>query len=109
MPRPRTLKGGWHPADIVAGVRKKGSSLVAISKSLGLTSSAASRALLLPHTRVNAAIAAIIGAPLHEIWPQWFDADGRRIARSPRSSPLSPTTRVPESNPTAFPSSKTAA
>ncbi len=101
---------GWHPADIVAAVRKKGSSLVAISGDLGLTRSAASRALLIPHPRVNKAIADLVGAPLHEIWPQWFDADGRRIAaRSPSPRPLSSTTRVPESNPVAFPRSKTAA
>ena len=99
---------GWHAADIVAAVRKKGSSLVAISSELGLTRSAASRALLLPHTRVNVAIAAVIGVRPHVIWPQWFDADGRRIrARSPRSR-LSSTTRVSESSPAAFATSKTA-
>jgi Ner family transcriptional regulator len=99
---------GWHPADIVAAVRKKGSSLVKISADLGLTRSAASRALLLPHPRVNLAIAAVIGVAPHQLWPQWFDPDGRRIrARSPRSR-LSSTTRVSESSPAAFPTSKTA-
>jgi Ner family transcriptional regulator len=100
---------GWHSADIVAAVRKKGTSLVAISGDLGLTRSAASRALLIPHTRVNRAIADLIGVSAHELWPCWFDATGRRIrARSPRSR-LSSTTRVSESSPAAFPSSKTAA
>lgn len=102
-------RNGWHPADIVAAVRKNGSSLVKVSADLGLTRSAASRALLLPHTRVNRAIAALIGVPAHELWPNWFDVAGRRIrARSPRSR-LSSTTRVSESSPAAFPSSKTAA
>ncbi|MGD0564503.1 MAG: helix-turn-helix domain-containing protein [Roseiarcus sp.] len=111
MTRLRGNKEGWHSADIVAAVRKNGSSLVAISESLGLTRSAASRALLRPHARVNKAIAALIGAPLHEIWPQWFDADGERISARlrPRSRPRSPTTRVSESNPAAYPPSKTAA
>jgi lambda repressor-like predicted transcriptional regulator len=35
MPREQTHKGGWHPADIVAAVRKKGSSLVKVSADLG--------------------------------------------------------------------------
>jgi Ner family transcriptional regulator len=109
MPREQAHKGGWHPADIVAAVRKKGSSLVGIAGDLGLTSSAGSRALIIPHTRVNLAIAAMIGVSPHLLWPQWFDADGRRIrARSPRPR-ISPTTRVSESIPTASAPSKTAA
>ncbi len=99
MSQPPAAKDGWHPADIVAAVRKKGSSLVKIAGELDLTRSAASRALIIPHTRVNRAIAAVIGVPAHEIWPDWFDAAGRRIrARSPRLR-LSPTTRVSESSP----------
>lgn len=105
-------KKNWHNADIVAAVRKRGSSLVQISAALGLTRSAGSRALLRPHARVNKAIAAVIGVSPHEIWPQWFGVSGQRIgARSSSrlSSATSLTTRVPESNPPAFPVRKTAA
>ena len=76
---------GWHKADIVAAVRKTGSTLSAISLGLGLTRSAASRALILPHERVNRAIAEQIGVPPHRIWPQWFDASGQRIGSGSRS------------------------
>ena len=86
-------KKGWHPADIVAAVRKRGQTLTGISTDLGLTSSAGSRALLFPHARVNRAIADVIGKPIHEIWPQWFGADGERIAGRMSS-------RSPEDNPT---------
>ena len=76
----------------------------------GFGASTLRAALYKPHPRAQQLIAETIGAPLHEIWPQWFDADGRRIgARSPHPSPTSPTTRVPESNPAACPSPKTAA
>ncbi len=81
----KRLRIGMHRADIVAAVRKSGSSLVGISSALGLTRSAASRALILPHTRVNRAIAEVIGRPMHELWPQWFDASGQRIGSGSRS------------------------
>lgn len=89
---------GWHSADIVAAVRKSGSTLVEISESLGLARASGSRALLRPHFRVNKAIADLIGVPLHVLWPFWFAADGSRIPlRNPqRREPH--TTRVRESN-----------
>jgi len=94
-------KQGWHQADIVAAVRKKGKSLVGIAEGLGLTRSVASRALILPHARVNRAIAEVIGEPLHVIWPQWFAVDGERIAGglTSRSHSVSPTARASESSP----------
>ena len=93
MAKPASLNAsGWHKADIVAAVKKKNSTLSALSEGLGLTRSAASRALILPHARVNKAIAAFIGVPESVLWPQWFDASGRRIgsgsrSRSPQRSP----------------------
>ncbi len=38
----------WHPADIIAGLRKKGTSLAAVSRSAGLSSSTLANALLRP-------------------------------------------------------------
>ncbi|ECG1893531.1 transcriptional regulator [Salmonella enterica subsp. enterica] len=35
----------WHPADIIAGLRKKGTSLAAVSRKAGLSSSTLSNAL----------------------------------------------------------------
>lgn len=36
---------GWHPADIIAGLRKKGTSLAALSREAGLSSSTLANAL----------------------------------------------------------------
>lgn len=36
---------GWHPADIIAGLRKKGTSLAALSRESGLASSTLANAL----------------------------------------------------------------
>lgn len=35
----------WHPADIIAGLRKKGTSLAAVSRESGLASSTLANAL----------------------------------------------------------------
>ena len=35
----------WHPADIIAGLRKKGTTLAAVSRKAGLASSALANAL----------------------------------------------------------------
>lgn len=99
-----------HRADIVAAIKKRGTNLRKLALSHGFGASTLRAALYKPHPRAQRLIAETIGAPLHEIWPDWFDADGRRIsARSLRPLPLSPTTRVSESTPAAFSSPKTAA
>jgi Ner family transcriptional regulator len=102
-------KDGWNRFDIIAAVRKRGSSLAGIARGVGLSRKSMSWALIRPHDRANRAIAAFLKVPPHELWPEWFDASGQRIgARSPSRS-RSSTTRVSESRPAAFPSSKTAA
>ncbi len=35
--------------------------------------------------RIEAIISLMTGVPLHELWPKWYDADGRRISRRRRS------------------------
>jgi lambda repressor-like predicted transcriptional regulator len=102
----------WDRFDIIAAVRKSGTTLAGVGRAVGLSRKSMSWALIRPHTRANLAIAEAIGQPPHVLWPQWFDASGERIAskplhRSRRREPL--TTRVRESNPTASPPSKSAA
>ncbi len=43
-----TVKNDWHPADIIAGLKKRGTSLSAISREAGLASSTLSNALHRP-------------------------------------------------------------
>ena len=103
-------KAGWNRFDIIAAVRKRGSSLAGIARDVGLSRKSMSWALIRPHDRANRAIAAFLKLPPHELWPEWFDAGGQRIGdRSPSPRLRSSTTRVSESRPAAFPSSKTAA
>lgn len=94
MPR-RSPKPGMHPADIVAAVKKAGTSLRQLGLSGGFGESTLRAALHKQHPRAQRLIAETIGKPLHEIWPQWFDANGApiRALRAERT-----TTRVNESN-----------
>ncbi len=106
----KNLKEGWNRFDIIAAVRKRGSSLAGIARGIGLSRKSLSWALIRPHDRANRAIAAFLKVPPHELWPEWFDASGQRIAaRRPSPAARSSTTRVSESRPAAFPSPKTAA
>lgn len=94
-----------HPADIVAAVKKTGTNLRQLSLENGFGASTLRAALHKPHPRAQRLIAETIGRPVHEIWPQWFDRDGRRVAKRLRA-PVSSTTRVSESIPTASPNPK---
>ncbi|EBA5554054.1 hypothetical protein BKN84_01955 [Salmonella enterica] len=47
----------WHPADIIAGLRKKGTSLAAVSRGAGLSSSTLANALTRPWARGEKLIA----------------------------------------------------
>lgn len=51
----------WHPADIVAALRKKGSSLAAESRKAGLSSSTLANALTRPWPRGEKIIAEALG------------------------------------------------
>ncbi|EBH1767484.1 transcriptional regulator, partial [Salmonella enterica] len=39
------MQSDWHPADIIAGLRKRGTSLAAVSRNAGLASSTLANAL----------------------------------------------------------------
>ena len=90
------LKQGWHPAQIVAAVRMKGSNLAQLGLANGKADSTLRAALLKPRRPSNKIIADFIGVPLHELWPAWFDVNGALIgsrsdgARA-RRYPSSPT------------------
>ncbi len=63
---------GWHRADIIAAVRKRGASLSEIGRRVGLSRKSMSWALIRRHERANLAIAEFIGVPAHDLWPHWF-------------------------------------
>lgn len=62
----------WHPADIIAGVKKKGTTLAAISRSAGLASSTLANALTRRWPKGERLIANVLGKKPEEIWPSRY-------------------------------------
>lgn len=66
----------WHPADVVAAVRKKGSSLRKLSIAAGLQPGVLRIALARHYPKAQAVIADFLDAPPQSIWPSRYEADG---------------------------------
>ncbi|EGO8361351.1 transcriptional regulator [Escherichia coli] len=72
----------WHSADIIAALRKKGTSLAAVSRRAGLSSSTLTNALSRPWPRGEKLIADAPGISPEIIWPsRYFSDEGHRIVR----------------------------
>ena len=69
-----------NPEDIKADVRKTGISLAELARKHGLDDSTTRAALRRPQPSGNRAIAKHLGKSLHDLWPEWFNADGDRIS-----------------------------
>lgn len=76
---PRTQKTGWHKEDIKAEIRKRGETLTSLAKKNGLGSSCVRAAMVRPYTAAERVVAAFLGKPLHELWPDRWTPDGERI------------------------------
>lgn len=64
----------WHPADIIAALRKKGTTLAAVSRKAGLSSSTLANALSRPWPKGEWLIAEALNIHPAEIWPsRYFD------------------------------------
>lgn len=59
----------WHPADIIAALKKKGTTLSALSRDSGLASSTLSNALRRPWPKGEQLIAAALEETPEQIWP----------------------------------------
>ena len=66
----------WHPADIVAAIWKRGSSLRRLDRLNHYADGALRNALARPWPKAEAIIAAFIGVPAREIWPSRYDDEG---------------------------------
>lgn len=62
----------WHPADIIAGIRKKGTSLAALSRKSGLASSTLANALTRHWPKGERLIAEELGVAPDQIWPSRY-------------------------------------
>lgn len=68
----------WHPADIVAAIRKQELTLKELSIANGLTPRACATAMHRPYEKPEKVIANQLGLHPKEIWPSRYHADGRR-------------------------------
>ncbi|QKJ02855.1 helix-turn-helix domain-containing protein [Yersinia mollaretii] len=73
----------WHPSDIIAAIRKKGSTLSAVSRNSGLSSCTLANALTRPWPKGEYIIAEFLSIHPSEIWPsRYYDKiSGERIDR----------------------------
>ncbi|GKV93215.1 DNA-binding protein [Pectobacterium carotovorum subsp. carotovorum] len=79
-------KQDWHNADIIAGLRKKHTTLAALSRQAGLSSSTLANALTRPWPKGEQLIANALGVEPAEIWPsRYFDDDGNKLERKTRN------------------------
>ncbi|MEQ9942797.1 helix-turn-helix transcriptional regulator [Pectobacterium aroidearum] len=62
----------WHLADIIAGLRKKGTTLAAVSRAAGLASSTLANALTRHWPKGERLIAEAMGKRPEEIWPSRY-------------------------------------
>lgn len=81
------VKQNTHPEDIKAAVRKRYGSVEAAARAHGITGALMRKAIYFPRPGGNTAIAKALGRSLHDLWPEWFDARGRRLyLRHPKDS-----------------------
>ncbi|MFB5745297.1 helix-turn-helix domain-containing protein [Cedecea sp. S5-13] len=78
------MNENWHSADIIAGLRKKGTSPAAVSRAAGLASSTLANALTRPWPKGEFLIAGAPGVHPREIWPERFATQGD--SRQPREA-----------------------
>lgn len=62
----------WHPADIIAGLKKRGTSLAAVSRQAGLASSTLANALIRHWPKGERLIAEALGIAPEQIWPSRY-------------------------------------
>ncbi|MCZ4059448.1 helix-turn-helix transcriptional regulator [Pantoea sp. LMR881] len=70
----------WHPADIIAALRKRGTTLAALSRKAGLSSSTLANALSRPWPKGEWLIAEAIDVHPAKIWPsRYYDPVTHRL------------------------------
>ncbi|WP_411703755.1 helix-turn-helix domain-containing protein [Edaphovirga cremea] len=81
-----TPQKDWHQADIIAGLRKRGTTMSALSRSAGLSSSTLANVLSRPWPKGEWLVAKALEMHPAEIWPsRYFDDLGRLLDRKARA------------------------
>ncbi|EDS6039731.1 transcriptional regulator [Salmonella enterica subsp. enterica] len=66
------MQPDWHPADIIAALKKRGTSLSALSRQAGLASSTLANALIRRWPKGEKLIAEKLGVLPEQIWPSRY-------------------------------------
>ena len=72
----------WHPADVLAALKKRGQSLAGLSVANGYHPTAAGKALKQPWPALELLVAQAIGVAPQVIWPSRYDGDGNPAPRA---------------------------
>jgi Ner family transcriptional regulator len=72
----RQVRSDWHPADVLAALKKRGHSLAGLSVANGYHPTAAGKALKQPWPAMERLLARAIGVTPQEIWPTRYEPDG---------------------------------
>jgi len=71
----------WHPEDIKAEVRKRGTTLTKLATDHGSHESLCRAALSRPSPAGEQIISAFLNVPPQQLWPTRYGKDGKRLAR----------------------------
>lgn len=75
-------KNDWHRADIIAAIRKQGSTLSAVARDHGLASNTLQNALRVSWPKGERIIAEAIGIEAAEIWPSRYSHPNKPLAHN---------------------------
>ncbi|MDE9497386.1 helix-turn-helix domain-containing protein [Xenorhabdus bovienii] len=79
------VRNDWNSADIITALCKRGTTLAAISRDAGFSSSTLANTLSRPWPKGEWIIANYLDTHLSEIWPsRYFDMNGNLIERKIR-------------------------
>lgn len=70
---PNSDKMDWHPADVLAALKKRGKTLSGLSRAHGYHATAAGKALKKPWPALEALIASELELDPGEIWPSRYN------------------------------------
>jgi Ner family transcriptional regulator len=73
---------GWHPQDIIAAVRKSGTSLQRLAREHGFARATLNHCLTRRWPAAHLVIARHLGVSRHEIWPHWYAQDDTPLHRA---------------------------
>lgn len=76
----------WHSADIIAALKKQGTTLAEVSRVQGYASSTLANALMRPWPKGERVIALALGRQPEEIWPSRYLNKTRAVRTSKKNN-----------------------